>query len=123
MYSSCAHCKHNSFSQIRMLVAYRTVAPRRSKCFNENPLTFSHSTVRIKLKFLYDNIQSCNKRATTMKFASIDKITFRTTHFRKLPQPGCFRSTSHKTIYTARQSLRIFLYLLYNFLLYRVTRD
>ena len=26
-----------------------------------------------------------------MKFASINKITFRTTHFRKLPQPGRFR--------------------------------
>ena len=51
-----------------------------------------------------------------MKCASINKITFQTTHFRKLPQPGRFRSTSHKTIYTSRQWLRIFLYLLYNFL-------
>ena len=31
-------------------------------------------------------------------------------------------STSYKTIYTPSQWLRIFLYLLYNFLLYRVTR-
>ena len=25
-----------------------------------------------------------------MKCASIDKMTFRTTHFRKVPQPGAF---------------------------------
>ena len=123
MYSSCAHCKQNFFHQSECCWTYRTLAPRRSKCFNENTLTFSHSTVRIKLKFLYDNIQSCNKRATTMKFASIDKITIRTTHFRKLPQPSRVRSTSHKAIYTARQWLRLFLYHLYNFLLYRVTQE
>ena len=34
-----------------------------------------------------------------------------------------FRYTSHKTTNIAKQSVRIFLYLLYNFRLYRVTRD
>ena len=121
MYSSCAHCKQNCFYKSKCCWTYRTVAPRQSKRFNENALTFSHSTVRMKLKFLsHTKLYEC---ATTMKSASIDHIAFRTTYFRKLPQPGRFRSTTHKTIYTARQWLRIFLYLLYNFLLYRVTRD
>ena len=60
MYSSFAHCKQTFFHKSECCWTYRTVAPRRSKCFNENTLTFSHSTVRIKLKFLYGNIQSCN---------------------------------------------------------------
>ena len=55
-----------------------------------------------------------------MKRGSTDKITFRTTHFRKLPKPGRFRSTSYKT---PRQWLRIILYFLYSFPLYQVTRD
>ena len=50
--SSCAHCKQNFFYKSKCCWTYRTVAPRRSKDFNENTLTFSHSTVRIKLKFL-----------------------------------------------------------------------
>ena len=121
MYSCCTHRKQNFFYKSECCWTYRTVAPTRSKRFSENTLTCSYSTVRIKLKFLsHTKLYEC---ATTMKSASIDHITFRTTYFRKLPQPSRFRSTSHKTIYTARQRLRIFLYLLYNFLLYRVTRD
>ena len=57
MYSSCAHCKQNFFHKSECCWTYRTVAPRRSKRFNENTLTFSYSTVRIKLKFLYNNVQ------------------------------------------------------------------
>ena len=52
MYSRCAHCKQNIFYKSKCCWTFRTVTTRRSKRFNENTLTFSHSTVRIKLKFL-----------------------------------------------------------------------
>ena len=93
MYSSCAHCKQNFFTNQNVAGPIELyVAPRQSKRFNENTLTFSRSTVQIKLKCLsHTKLYEC---ATTMKSASID-ITFRTAYFRKLPQPGRFRSTSH----------------------------
>ena len=64
MYSSCAHCKQNFFYKSECCWTYRTVAPTRSKRFNENTITFSNSTVRIKLKvvIMCNNNEMCIDR-------------------------------------------------------------
>ena len=125
MYSSRTHsvkaCKKNFFYKSKCCWTYRTVAPRQSRRLMK---TLSHFFIRqLGQNSNFFHIQSCNNVQQQWNLHRSTTSRFEPRTLENCGKPGRFRSTSHKTIYTARQSLRIFLYLLYHFLLYRVTRD
>ena len=108
--SSCARCKHYFFTNQNI------AGPMELQLQDGLSILIKHSHIfsfdssdKTQISVTYKAVIMCNNNVHRSKKS-------RTTHFRKLPQPSRFRSTSHKTIYTARQWLRIFL-------LYRVTRD
>ena len=61
MYSSCAHCKQNFFHKSECCWTYRTVAPRQSKCFNENTHILSFdSSDKTQISVTYKAVIMCN---------------------------------------------------------------